>query len=147
MRLSTAFRTELSDLRLETYWDALEDLPMEGLRWACLHAVKYAEKFPTPLVLREYSGYYREQQLQHAARQAEKYLPQWSSTPDTVGIQAIRDILHLLGDQQVEARHPAYRQPCLDDPEQRRAKLLAQAWQVISESEMKGAVPCDDPTD
>src|SRR5262249_55695550 len=127
--------------RIATYWDALCDLSLESVSAACQHAVRYwrptpQERFPVPLTLREYAKAYREHRLQEAAREAERLLPVWSSTPDEVGVAAIRNILHLLGDH-MEMTHPVYQQPLTDDPAKRRAALLEQARLVIEQEQRK----------
>lgn len=129
-RLSMAFNTELSELRLATYWDALHDLPVEAVAWACQHAVKHLEKFPPPVFLRQYVGQYREEKLRRAEEEAEKLLPQWSSTPDEVGVAAIRDVLRMLGDGMAMPTHPAYAAPSEESPEERKARLLEQALKI-----------------
>lgn len=136
-RLSVTFNIALSELRLETYWDALQDLPMDALDWACRHVVKYAEKFPTPSLLREYVSQYRQDQAHRAADAAAQRLPQWSSTPDEVGVQAIRHILQALGEH-MAMTHPAYQQPSTQDPEARKAEIREQVRLILAQERQPG---------
>ena len=131
--LSTTFRIELSELRLETYMGALIDLPIEAVEWACAQAVKHEPHFPVPLTLRQYARQYREVKLQRAEQHAAKLLPQWSATPDDVGLQAIREVLAMLGDD-MSLKHEVYSGPSTEDPEARKALLWAQARQVLAEA-------------
>src|ERR1041385_2629171 len=118
-RLSTVSTLDLTGERVATCGDALCALPIESVLGASQHAARYwrptpHERFPAPLTVREYAAAYREQRKQHAAREAEKRLPQWSTTPDGVGLTAIRDILRSLGED-MTMRHPVYQHPSLDD--------------------------------
>jgi len=118
-------------MRFETYWRALRDLPVDAVQWGCAEAIKEEPHFPVPLTLRQYAKQYRDDRLQQAAHAAAKLLPQWTTTPDEVGLAAIRDVLSMLGDS-MEMKHPVYQEPSMDDPEKRRAELLAQAQQIIN---------------
>lgn len=137
--LSTALSIELTSDRLAAYWDALCDLPIAAVTCACQHAARHwkptleeRKPFPVPAILREYAEQYRTEQLQQAAADAKALLPQWSSTPDEVGLAAIRKVLDMLGDH-MTMTHPVYQAPSLDDPEKRRAELLEQARLILHE--------------
>ena len=134
--LSTAFNTELTELRLETYWGSLASFPIEAVQFACAEAVKSEVKFPVPYTLRTYATHYRDAALHRAGIEVEKQLPQWSERPDDVGMQAIHTILRMLGDH-MEMAHPVYQQPSMDDPEKRRRELLEQAAQALNHHESK----------
>jgi hypothetical protein len=108
-RLSTALNIEPTSKRGAVYWDALCDLAIEPVVFACQHAARYwrptAEErlFPVPLTLREYAKLYYEERRRLAAQQAQKagssgggWLPQWSTTPDQEGLMAIREVLEML---------------------------------------------------
>lgn len=141
-RLSTALSTELSEDRLAVYWDALCDLSIDGVTFACQHAARYwrpsqeERRFPFPATLRDYTKLYREQQVFQAAEQARQLLPTWSESPDEAGMQAIRKVLDMLGDG-MDMKHPVYQEPSTDDPEKRRAELMAQARQITTQTEGK----------
>lgn len=128
--LSTTFSIELTELRFQTYWGALKDLPLEAVQWACQAIVQQEPHFPVPLTVREYAKQYREAQVQRAAQEARALLPTWSTLPDEEGVKAIRKILVMLGDS-MAMTHPVYQQPSTDDPDKRRAELLEQARLVM----------------
>lgn len=134
LALSTTFRIELTELRMRTYWDALNDLSLAALTWAAKETVKQEPHFPVPLTVREYAKQYREAQVQRAAQEARALLPTWSSTPDAEGLAAIRKILTMLGDS-VEMIHPVYQAPSTDDPDKRRAELIEQARFIMRQAE------------
>jgi hypothetical protein len=55
--LGRIFRTELTKILIDLYWEALKDLPLEDLQDACLLAIKQEKFFPVPATLRELAGY------------------------------------------------------------------------------------------
>jgi hypothetical protein len=140
-RLSTALSIESTDERVAVYWDALCDLPLAAVVFACQHATRYwrptpeeRKPFPLPATLRDYAGQYRQEQRQQEAAQARQHLPQWSSTPDAIGVQAIRTILQLLDKQtdmdrvvpRAEASgDPLHYEPTVD-PDEAKARLREQ---------------------
>ena len=128
--LSTTFNIELTEMRLHTYWGALRDFPLDAVQWATVQAIKEEPHFPVPLTLRQYARQYRESKLQQAEQHARKQLTQWSETPDEEGVKAIRKVLQMLGDH-MEMTHQVYQEPSTDDPDKRRAELLAQAWHLM----------------
>lgn len=144
--LSTALSIELTTDRLAVYWDALCDLPIEWVTWACQYATRHWHptpqewRFPIPATLRDYARHYREEQMRQTAAAARAMLPQWSSTPDEEGLAAIRNILTKLGDN-MEMTHPVYQAPSTDDPDKRRAELLEQARLILRQSETSGENP------
>ena len=142
-RLSMALSTALSEDLAAVFWDALCDLPIEAVEYACQYAARHWEpreyetlRFPRPSTLREYARYYRQLQIQQAVEEAKSLLPQWTETPDHVGLDAIRKVLKALGDE-MELKHPVYQHPSLDDPEKRRAELLEQARWILTNGESK----------
>ena len=141
-RLLTALSITLTAERVAVYWDALCDLPLTSIAAACQHAARHwqpsAEErtFPRPATLRQYAREYKLGQLEQAAQQARAHLPQWSTTPDEQGVKALRDILTMLGDG-MEMKHPVYQEPSTDDPEKRRAELIEQARQIVTQAERK----------
>ena len=50
--LSAAFDKEIDEATLESYWMALEDMPIEDIERACKHAIQNLEFFPRPAHLR-----------------------------------------------------------------------------------------------
>lgn len=63
-------------------------------------------------------------------------MPAAEHDPEDEGRAAIQDILRLLGDG-MTLKHPAYQAPSLDDPDKRRAELLEQARQILTQSDGK----------
>jgi hypothetical protein len=138
MSQSIGFTTE----RVAVYWDALSDLPLESVAYACKYAARHwrptpeEHMLPRPATLREYARAYLAQQTQHIEASAQKQLPERTATIDEVGKREIRKILEMLGEH-MEMKHPVYQQPSNDDPAQRRAMLLAQARRVQQEESQK----------
>lgn len=52
--LAEAFNKELSMALLEVYWEALKDIPWDGLRWAVAQHLRDGKHFPRPAELREH---------------------------------------------------------------------------------------------
>lgn len=157
-RLSTALSTELTDLLLETYWDALVRMPIEAVEWACHNAVAqfiptYREPFPVPARLREFAQMWQEEKASQQTMQERRQLAQWSQTTDEVGRAAIQHILHMLGESMdVDKRHPVYRQPLPDKPEsieERKMVLFRQVAQILTTPDAESSVrePGEDPMD
>jgi len=121
----------LSDEQPAVFWDALCDLPIEAVEFACQHAARHWEprefehlRFPRPATLREYARHYRQLQSQQAVEDARALLPQWTETPDHVGLEAIHKVLQVLGDEmEMTPKHPVYARPSDEDQNARRAKL------------------------
>lgn len=146
-KLSTVLSIDLTTERCAAYFDALCDLRLEDVLYACQHAARYWRstaqewRFPVPLTLREYAALARDQRLQQQqaqaraeAQQAERTMvAQWSETPDEVGLAAIRGILRTLGDG-MEMVHPAYQEPSQEDPEQRKELLRQQVRSMIEDT-------------
>jgi hypothetical protein len=54
--LAVAFKTELSEARLQAYWAALADVELAAFQYACARALKEKKFFPVPATLRELAG-------------------------------------------------------------------------------------------
>jgi hypothetical protein len=136
-RLSMALTTELTAEHVAVFWDALCDLPITSVTFACQHAARHWRpteqeryRFPLPVTLREYAQQYRERTRQAQQREDQRQLPQRTATTDEEGIRALRQILHKLGDH-MEMTHPVYQAPSVENPDKRREELLEQVWKVM----------------
>jgi hypothetical protein len=140
-RLSTALSIEPTSKRTAVYWDALCDLAIEPVIYACQHAARYwrptseERLFPVPLTLREYAKLYYEEQRRLATQQAqaagaggEGLLPQWSTTPDHEGLMAIREVLEML-EKKAAMAGPAW------TPDELAHRRLARRRRARSEGE------------
>jgi len=144
LTLSITFNIELTDLRLETYWNALKRYSIDAIEWACQQAINEEPHFPVPLTLRAYAKTYLGEQRERVKAQDARQVAQWSATPDEEGVAAIRNIRRMLGDaMQMPQPHPAYATPSTVDPAVRRAELLRQAQQVMRETSTTQEDPDD----
>ena len=89
LKLSMASSTELNEFKLEIYWEALSDLPMEGVVLACCHLARHwtpapHERFPTPGDQRDVRMVREGQRI----TQARHYLTQASECPSEDGTAA-----------------------------------------------------------
>lgn len=102
-RLLTALSSiELTIEKNAAYWDALCDLPIEAVEYACQHAARHFqptpyERVPVPGTLREYVRQWRYEQAQQAGTQVRKdavgLLPARTEATEAEGLAYIHDIL------------------------------------------------------
>jgi len=57
MKLAITFNTELTDLRLEIYWEQLQHVPIDAVVAACQQALQCEKFFPVPRTLLDFAGY------------------------------------------------------------------------------------------
>lgn len=109
-QLSTALNITPTAERAAAYWDALCDLRLEDVLFACKHAARHwrpkkrERVFPLPARLRAYALENRDARVQltrtqtHARPRADErhQLPERTETVDELGLQAIHTILAML---------------------------------------------------
>jgi hypothetical protein len=142
-RLSTALNTvELTTERLAVYWDALCDLRIDGVVYACEHLARhfvpdYKERFPVPATIREQAYIYRKEQQELAQAQelqARAFLPV-AVAPDAEALATIRDIITML-DEKMDMQN-AKKASAAAQREERKAELLAQAQEILAEEQAR----------
>jgi hypothetical protein len=139
-RLSTALNTtELTTERLAVYWDALCDLRIDGVVYACGHLARhwepeYKERFPVPGTIRRYVQSYREEQQQLASAHVRALLPA-AAVPDEEALANIRDIITML-DEKMDMRY-AQRASAAARLEERKTELLTQAQQILADEQAR----------
>jgi hypothetical protein len=140
-RLSTALNTiELTTERLAVYWDALCDLRIDGVVYACGHLARhwepeYKERFPVPATIRRYVHSYREEQQQLTAAKARALLPAQTETTDEEALATIRDIIAML-DEKMDMRN-VKRDSAATRLDARRVELLAQAQMIVADEQAR----------
>jgi hypothetical protein len=128
-----AFPTELSELRLEVYWDALKDLGIDGIMAACEDLARnwvpgYKVYFPVPATIREYVNTYRKEQQQLKSQQARALLPAETPVPPEEALANVRSIIEML-DAKMDMQ-AALKESEAARRAQRKADLLAQVKQI-----------------
>jgi hypothetical protein len=101
-RLSTVLNTtELTTERVHAYWDALSDLPMDGVVGACAHLARYwsptpVERFPVPATIRAAVRLYRDAQRALVATRPSGTLPAHTETSNDEALAHLHAILAML---------------------------------------------------
>lgn len=70
--LGIVFRQSLDTIFLEAYYAALEDLPLDALRYAAGMCLRHEPHFPPPCTLRDYAVDYLKEQHDIDQKEAER---------------------------------------------------------------------------
>jgi hypothetical protein len=141
--LSSTFNIELTEMRFQTYWNALQGYSIAAVTWACMEAAKDATNFPFPVTLRGLAHDYRDRRERPRATPGVPQVPARTAMTDAEALLAIRTIMDLLDKKMDMASiinpstrmlddDPLHYEPTVD-PAVAKAKLRAQFQQLLAE--------------